>query len=1178
MANPDGSFTFTGHAMPTTTRRNGTWVPIDASLRPQPDGTLAPAAVDGSVRISGGGRAPVTTFDDRAGHTFSVGVSMPLPAPTVTGSTARYESVLPGVDLAVTATATGGARQVFVVHDAAAAANPALRRLVLPVTAEGLTLKGGSDGVISAVDPASGRAAFAAPPPVMWDSTLPAGVASAKPDELAPDSGDRLASSIDGPGVAAIRTAVPTTVDGSAIVLSPPAKALTGAGVTYPLFIDPPFNRSASPYAYVESQHPNVTDYMPTDDLRVGYDNWTTGCGGPCYINGVTRSYITYPGVSGLNGKYIASAVLQLNQLRSSCTGTSAWINASINNNNADIGPGLTWNNQPGHSSVTGSTWMPGGAVGGQQIDIAAIAKWAFTHSYQTLNMVMWASNESDHCIYRHFALNPAIVINYISQPNAPTSLQEVNGTAHLNCNTTDPGPWLSAASGNQISLQDSVSSPDASDAMTAHFYVSTNGGPATDTTTPVTETSSNAPITATVPLTVTDGASYAWNANTTNAAFTSPPSPTCYFRYDASPPTAPVATSTAYPTSGPTTVTSGGSGVITWTSTDAGSGVAGYNYNLNGTSISSGGEGKKQTTANNLSVALSSLRWGTNTLWLQAYDGAGNVSGAVAYSFLVQQSAFGTYAPGTPGDLDGDNKPDLVTVDTAGAIHLYSAPDTFTPNPTGNMANDPNQYGGKVLIAPTSNARWPMPDSASAAGALVAHGGSFTGHNYNDLLVEQNGHLAVATNPGAGGTWTFATTDVTKPACATCANYNGQDWSSVIQMIALPVGTAARPDLLTVEVVNGTGTLWRYAPMASGYAYQPPVAVSTDTSAWHWDDVQLISAGPLPGTTGSTLWVQLMSTFQLYQFHNIEAGIADPNSVKIAVGPPLNLYGLVTTTGLADSNGALPLWTTDFNGALTFLPTYTNSISGVTTMFPGVAVSTNGWQSHHVALGSTYFGHNNSGVGFDGIGNDAFDANLSNGTYAYSATAMANATMNPAAIVNDGAGGCPTAWTSCAAAVGGANTIFMPRADGTYNTFTMPSPWAHRQDNYIALGQRLPIPTPGTSGPAHTIRFLGSATTFNTAGESVPITITFTNGHTQTMTLTFGDWCKAPITGNTVVATMDHRNSTTGVSQTIPNYLFMNSETTLLDNGSPLGPNVQVATISLGVNPLLHIFSIAIN
>ena len=46
------------------------------------------------------------------------------------------------------------------------------------------------------------------------------------------------------------------------------------------------------PYAYTESFHTTTTAYMPTDNLRVGFDDWTTNCGTPCYQNGITRSYL----------------------------------------------------------------------------------------------------------------------------------------------------------------------------------------------------------------------------------------------------------------------------------------------------------------------------------------------------------------------------------------------------------------------------------------------------------------------------------------------------------------------------------------------------------------------------------------------------------------------------------------------------------------------------------------------------------------------------------------------------------------------------------------------------------------------------------------------------------------------------------------------------------------------
>src|SRR6185369_5856387 len=108
---------------------------------------------------------------------------------------------------------------------------------------------------------------------------------------------------------------------GSAVALDPPSSALTGKGVVYPVFLDPAFSQAANPEAYVQSFHTSTTAYNPSDDLRVGYDDWTTNCGNPCYENGKTRSYLTFPSVGALNGKGIQSAVIQLNQLRTSCSG-----------------------------------------------------------------------------------------------------------------------------------------------------------------------------------------------------------------------------------------------------------------------------------------------------------------------------------------------------------------------------------------------------------------------------------------------------------------------------------------------------------------------------------------------------------------------------------------------------------------------------------------------------------------------------------------------------------------------------------------------------------------------------------------------------------------------------------------------------------------------------------------
>jgi hypothetical protein len=1026
----------------------------------------------------------------------------------------------------------------------------------------------------------------------MWDSALPGGLTSAAPSDLTSD-GDRLASSIDGPGVAATRTPVPVSVTGDALVLTPPSSALIGKGVVYPVYLDPPFTPiSASPEAYVESQHPTAVDYNPSDDLRVGLDDWTSGCGSsPCYQNGVTRSYLTFPGTGGLNGKSIASAVIQLNQLRSSCAGTSAQLNVSINSGNQGFGSTLDWNNMPPWSSIVDSTTVPGGSQSDVEFSVLNVVRWGPASNYQSLNVQLYASNETDDCIYRHFGLNPKLVVNYVSTPNVPAGLKAVNGTQEYPCNTTSPGPWIPAAASNQITLKDTVSTADAGDSnLYAPFLLSSDGGASFASTTagPITETSANTAVPASTTVTLTNNTAYRWKATTYTTSFspnpTSPESATCFFRYDNGAPSAPAISSTAYPVSGPTTVTSGGSGTFTFSATDAVSGVAAYNYNINGSSISSGGLGEHQTTASSLSVALSSLTYGTNTLWVQAVDAAGNLSQVQFYNFFVQQSAFGQYQPGIAGDIDGDGVPDLVTVDAAGSIRLFSNPEITTNNPTGNTTVDPLQYGGRVLIPATSNARWPMPDSASAAGALLTHAGSYTGNNYDDLIVVQNGHLAVTTNPGGSGTWTFATTNVPKPACASCVNYNGTDWSSVQQVIALPTTAGARPQLLTVELVNNTATLWLYAP-GSGLTFQAPTQISTYTDAWHWDEEQIIGAGQLPGTTGTTLWVREIATGELNQIHNIEAGVPDPRSVRtrVATGYTVSTYPLLTTFGRADSAGNVGIWATDANGTLWLIPTMTNS-SGVTTVRGTLRQrSASGWASHEVALGDSYAQYNNSGVANANGGNTPFDVTTAN-TYAYALQATRDAQLDPNTIVNDGAGGCPSGWTSCSGGLSNANTVAVLRDSGLYDTFTMPGPWAHRPDNYAAAGQVVPAPVPNTSGPAHTISFLGAASTSdNVNGASVNATITYTNGHTQVVTVTFANWLQdvttSPIGGDIVVARCAYRAvAASGATDNTPAFVFATPDLTLLDNGNPLGANVQIASITLGTNSSVHLFSIAIS
>jgi hypothetical protein len=133
---------------------------------------VAPALTATGLTLSGGGDHPLATMTADAGRSLSVSWPTVLPVPTLSGATATYVAVLPSVDLVVTADTDGGFSDVLVVRSAAAAADPRPSTLVTAThTTGGLTLSSDAAGNLRATASATGEAVFAAPPPLMWDSS-----------------------------------------------------------------------------------------------------------------------------------------------------------------------------------------------------------------------------------------------------------------------------------------------------------------------------------------------------------------------------------------------------------------------------------------------------------------------------------------------------------------------------------------------------------------------------------------------------------------------------------------------------------------------------------------------------------------------------------------------------------------------------------------------------------------------------------------------------------------------------------------------------------------------------------------------------------------------------------------------------------------------------------------------
>ncbi|MDA8321950.1 MAG: laminin G domain-containing protein [Actinomycetota bacterium] len=309
-ASPRGTLTTTASIMPVRTFQGGRWRPLNAVLHRAAGGRISPQATPDGVSLSGGGTGPLAVL-------FSYGLTLtltwpgPLPPPSVSGATATYANVpVPGASLLVTVSPQGSVSTVIEITSPAAAASPALATLRFGTSSPGLTLSSSDSGLSFASGPGA-VPAFTIPAPRMWDSApLPAGT----PTVTDPSSGEVLAvptglpaqSGISGPGAAAHVTAVPVTVSGGTITMSPPAAALTGPDVTYPVFIDPTLAATTvhgAAWTQIDSGLPGDTSgWMQSGCLN--------GSGGPCLQSGFCDP--TGPYMSGCGSLGVTRTMIRM--------------------------------------------------------------------------------------------------------------------------------------------------------------------------------------------------------------------------------------------------------------------------------------------------------------------------------------------------------------------------------------------------------------------------------------------------------------------------------------------------------------------------------------------------------------------------------------------------------------------------------------------------------------------------------------------------------------------------------------------------------------------------------------------------------------------------------------------------------------------------------------------------
>ncbi len=181
-ANPDGTFTAQDWIDIQHVKQGTSWVNVNTNLTAN-SGVLQPAATKDQLTLSDGGSTQAATLSD---GTYTIGLPFAgsLPTPTVSGNTATYANVLPGVDFVQSAT-TSGVEQSLVIKQRPTAALPVWK---VPLKLSGLHAVADQGGSVSLLDTAN-KTVLSSGPAVMTDAT------GLRTQQLNPDPPSRFALS-----------------------------------------------------------------------------------------------------------------------------------------------------------------------------------------------------------------------------------------------------------------------------------------------------------------------------------------------------------------------------------------------------------------------------------------------------------------------------------------------------------------------------------------------------------------------------------------------------------------------------------------------------------------------------------------------------------------------------------------------------------------------------------------------------------------------------------------------------------------------------------------------------------------------------------------------------------------------------------------------------------------------
>ncbi|MBO3747216.1 LamG domain-containing protein [Streptosporangiaceae bacterium NEAU-GS5] len=735
-AGRDGTFTQRVTARPTRVRQGGVWVPVDTTVR-RLDGAFRPRATSVGLAFSAGGADPLVTLSGDS-WSFSLSWPAPLPAPTPAGDRVTYADVLPGVDLVLVAEADGFAERL-VVRSRAAARNPALTRIRFVVHTHGITLNAGPDGGVTGVGQ-DGALVVSAPAPVMWD-------AGARHGRVA------------------------LTLRHGVLQLRPDLSMLADPEVRYPLIIDPSFASRRQNWAQVLSASPNAPFWNgqglndpadPNGPMMVGLD--------PAF-GGVGRGYFQMD-TSAVKGKHIIQAIFQIKERWTrSCahpTGVQLWETNAVTDSTTWAGPPARRVQLDDATAATGNEGLgcPDSQV---EFDATQGVRDAAANNWNTLTLLLMATNESDQWSWKRFDVNPTIAITYNTVPNAPSApMVEGHG-----CFTGSSRPFIGTTTPK---MTVNVSDPDAGTLLDTSFTWAPIDPPtAAGGTVTQTAVATGSTALVTVPAgKLLDGATYSFRARATDRVDVSAWSAQCEFTVDSTRPAQPPTVgSTDYPPDGEFHGGAGQTAPFTFGANGVGD-VTAYRYGWADpptTQVAAGSPGGAVT------IAATPQSSGLNTLYVRSVDRAGNLSDLTRYVFLAG-SPDGPVARWTADDGSGAS---LADVTGNGHTVTLTGGTSWTAGRTAGsdraVAFDAAAHGYGATAGPVvstagsySVAAWVrLTDTSAYHGVLSQDGAHNSGFQLQfdptcscwDLVVPASDAVgatalvAGSSEPVATGTWT---------------------------------------------------------------------------------------------------------------------------------------------------------------------------------------------------------------------------------------------------------------------------------------------------------------------------------------------------------------------------------------------------------------------------------------